>query len=162
MSLRMSVFVTLSSTGKCQRAKNRPIEQIHVVTSCNVPQAISSLSLANWYLGGDRLVIQTSAMTAPLVGMQICCFCTSLPSSIVWCVAVQRQMAPLVIVELGEASQFLLQVASIPKQYKVKKLAPDSPDESFHKWMRNRQVRHGLHFCYVKYSMTGHPATEPE
>ena len=46
--------------------------------------------------------------------------------------------AALVVVEILEAGKFALQIANIPKGHEVQVLSPDGPDESFHKWMRNR------------------------
>ena len=71
-------------------------------------------------------------------------------------------MAALVVVELLKAKKLALQVASSPKWHKVEVLSPDSPDESFHKRMRNRQVRHSFHFGSLKYSEVGLPPMESE
>jgi len=46
-------------------------------------------------------------------------------------------MATLVVVELFEVEKFVLQVASSPKGHEVEVLSPDSPDQSFHKRVRN-------------------------
>jgi hypothetical protein len=71
-------------------------------------------------------------------------------------------MAPLAVVEIPEANQFGLQVASIPKRYEIEILSPDCPDEPFHKRVRNRYVGHGLHLCYREYSKIGLPPMESE
>ncbi len=71
-------------------------------------------------------------------------------------------MAPLVVVELLKAKKFVLQIASSPKWHEVEVLSPDSPDESFHKRMRNRHVWHSFHFASLEYSEVGLPPMESE
>ena len=69
-------------------------------------------------------------------------------------------MAALVVVEILEAKKLALQVASVPKRYEVEILAPDRADESFHERVRQRHMRHCLHFRYIEYSKIGLPAME--
>ena len=71
-------------------------------------------------------------------------------------------MAALVVVKLLKAKKLALQVASSPKGHEVEVLSPDSPDESFHKRMQNRQVRHSFHFSCLEYSEVGLPPMESE
>jgi len=76
-------------------------------------------------------------MTLPAVGIEIYNLRSCLPGSFARCVTAQRIMAELIVVEILEARKFDLQVANIPKRYEVQVLSPDSPDEPFHKRVRN-------------------------
>ncbi len=71
-------------------------------------------------------------------------------------------MAPLVVVELLKAKQFVLQIAGSPKGHEVEILSPDCPDESLHERVRNPQVGRGLYFGYLEYSKVSPPLMKPE
>ncbi len=71
-------------------------------------------------------------------------------------------MAPLVVVEILKAKQFVLQIASSPKGHEVEVLSPDCPDESLHERMRNRQVGHRLYFGYLEDSKVSPPLMKLE
>ena len=71
-------------------------------------------------------------------------------------------MAPLVVVELLKAKQFVFQIASSPKGHEVEILSPDCPDESLHERVRDRQVGHGLYFGYLEYSKVRLPMMKSE
>jgi len=55
------------------------------------------------------------------------------------CAAVQRIVAPLVVVEISEDKQLFLQVASSPKRDYIKVFSPYRPYESFNKRMEYRR-----------------------
>ena len=71
-------------------------------------------------------------------------------------------MAPLVVVELLIAMQFVLQVAGSPKGHEVEIVAPDCADESLDERMRNRQIGHSLYFGYLEYSKVSLPLMKSE
>ena len=77
------------------------------------------MCVANYKLSRARQVVQASAMTLPAVGMKIYNVRSYLPGSFTGCITVQRIMAALVVIEILEAKEFTLQVASIPKGHEV-------------------------------------------
>ena len=78
-----------------------------------------SVSVANYYSSRDGQLVQASAVTLPAVRIQICNLASYFRGSFTRCVAVQRVMAPFVVVEILKAMQFVLQVVSSPKGYEV-------------------------------------------
>jgi len=73
------------------------------------------VSVANYYSRRNRQVIKSSAAVAPAVGMQIQNTRSYLPGFFARSDAVQRIVAPLIVVEILEAREFALQVSIIPK-----------------------------------------------
>ena len=71
-------------------------------------------------------------------------------------------MAALIIVKLFEVMQLFPQVSGAPERHMVEILSPDCADESFHKRVRERHVRHSLDFGDLEYSEIGLPPMEAE
>ena len=111
-----------------------------------------SLSVANYCSSRDGQLVQASAVTLPAARIQVCKLGSYLRSSFTGCVTIQRIMAALLVVELFKAEKLVLQVASCQKGYEVEVLSSDSPDQSFHKRVRDRQVGHSFYFVHLEYS----------
>jgi len=63
---------------------------------------------------------------------------------------VQPRMCSMTVVVTLEVEELHLQISGRPKERAVQTFAPNSANQPFNEWMRERHIRHGLDFFHVE------------
>jgi hypothetical protein len=74
--------------------------------------------------------------------------------------AIERTVDAMLVVIVPEFVQLVRQVYGVSEKYPIKILTPDSSDQPFDEWMRDRSVRNRLDFLDLEYPQVGEPAVE--